>query len=366
MFSKVRLACYSLSHCIVDLCCFYLLMGYLAPAVDGATASLWFLLYDTVAFGLQPLLGIVLDRLSCSHKAARLFSALGVLLTVFAVLLRSYAIVSIALAALGNALFHIGGGVDTLRCGGGRMAPNGIFVATGAVGVSVGSLLGRGLAGSFCDCVILGLSVLSFALCVIALLRDRNTSRHTASCSHTYPTDTVSYDRAKRPPALAVVIIAFSVVVLRAFIGAALSLPVTLSGVLVILPGLCSALGKALGGVLADRFGARRVGALTVAMSAVCFALSGVFPPLSLAGLLLFNCSMPITLCVTASALERFHGLAFGLTTLGLLIGTLPCFFFSVKSVITPTVCIMMIIVSAVLLWACSGNEPNRSKYNER
>ena len=80
-------------------------------------------------------------------------------------------------------------------------------------------------------------------------------------------------------------------------------------------------LGKGLGGVLADRFGWIRiaVGALLASSPLLSFGASN--PVAGLAGLFLFNMTMPVTLVATANALPRWPGFAFGLTCLALIIG---------------------------------------------
>jgi hypothetical protein len=70
---------------------------------------------------------------------------------------------------------------------------------------------------------------------------------------------------------------------------------------------------------------------------------------LSLAGLVLFNMAMPLTLCATAALLPRDPGLAFGLTTLALLVGTAPLFFFD----LTPVSAAVFVAVSGLIAVLC-------------
>ena len=46
---------------------------------------------------------------------------------------------------MGNACFHVGGGIQVLNDGGDRAAPLGIFVSPGAFGIFSGTLLGGSL-----------------------------------------------------------------------------------------------------------------------------------------------------------------------------------------------------------------------------
>ena len=155
-----RLAYYTAAHMLVDMCCFYILYGcVLSCAKLGVTAAvLCFVLYNTLAFGLQAVFGYIADK--SADKGKRIQGSMAVagcsLLT--AAVVGAYlpallagsntcsgaaAYAAALTAAVGNALFHTGGGTDTLLSGEGRMAPNGIFVASGATGVALGTLAGR-------------------------------------------------------------------------------------------------------------------------------------------------------------------------------------------------------------------------------
>ena len=65
---------------------------------------------------------------------------------------------------------------------------------------------------------------------------------------------------------------------------------------------------------------------LALALSVPLLALFYESPALSAIGLVLFNIPMPVTLCAVADLLPYNPGLAFGLTTLALLVGVVPVF----------------------------------------
>ena len=52
---------------------------------------------------------------------------------------------------------------------------------------------------------------------------------------------------------------------------------------------------------------------------------------ISLLGVMMFSMTMPITLAILVSVLKNRPGLAFGLTTIGLFLGTAPIFFIKIK-----------------------------------
>lgn len=103
---------YTLSHAAVDLACGYILYSmYRAGAMPVGRTVLLFLLYNTLAFGLQIVFGAVCDRFG----GCRLTAVLGCLSTVIGVTVGSSApVLAVLLVGVGNAAFHTGGGCDTL------------------------------------------------------------------------------------------------------------------------------------------------------------------------------------------------------------------------------------------------------------
>ena len=72
---------------------------------------------------------------------------------------------------------------------------------------------------------------------------------------------------------------------------------------------------------------------------------------LSLIGIMLFSMTMPVTLALLVSRLKKSPGIAFGLTTIGLFIGSLPAFFFTIDSpIINAIVFTILTILSTIIL----------------
>ena len=106
--------CIPFSHYCVDFACFYMLFfGFrnsLPPA--GATldtVSMGFLLYNILAFGLQPLIGY-----ACDARKDIPIALIGCGLLLLGLALISFPWTSLVLCALGNACFHIGGRISSL------------------------------------------------------------------------------------------------------------------------------------------------------------------------------------------------------------------------------------------------------------
>lgn len=95
--------------------------------------------YNCIAFGAQPLLGLLTDRLG----RPTWFAAAGTGIAALAVALSAdHPQAAAVCVATGNALFHVGAGAVVLGESGGRAARPGIFVAPGAFGVWLGIQLG--------------------------------------------------------------------------------------------------------------------------------------------------------------------------------------------------------------------------------
>lgn len=286
---------YAAGHFWVDFSCALLMFSQLSGTGEWA---LCVLLYNFCAFALQMPIGLLADRLDREGPVA----ALGCGLMAGGWALAPLPLAAAVTAGLGNACFHVGGGVYTLRRWGDRAAPLGVFVSPGAFGIYFGTLLGRrdGFPGW-----LTAAGLLLFALALL-LTEDR------APILKEGPAP----DRNVVP----VLACCFLVVVLRSYLGMVLSFPWKTGGwALAVVCALV--LGKAAGGFLGDRLGMVRASALSLGLSAVLFFLSGS-PWAGTAAVLLFNMTMPITLWAAARLLPP--GLAFGTLTFALFLGFLP------------------------------------------
>lgn len=289
-------AAYAFSHFAVDLGC--------AFAVFSQGFGAWeLLLYNLLAFAMQMPLGLLADIL----KKNRLFSLLGISLVGICCLFPNRSFVDVCLLGLGNGLFHIGGGLDVMDRHPNLAGPLGAFIAPGALGVYLGTVLGKGGRGTFPVLTALLWSLVAILLC-------RKKAGHIAKAPVKLPEKVILL------PAL----LLFLVVVLRS-VGGAVSLPWR-SGPLSLVAVCAIILGKMLGGVLSDRLGPIPVSICSLCLSAALFCFAD-HPAPGLLALLLFNMTMPITLFVLSKMMPNAKGLAFGLLTFALFLGFLPSFF---------------------------------------
>ncbi len=297
---------YSLLHFLVDGVCAWGMLGRFA----GFDAIL---IYNFCAFALQLPLGAVLDRLG-GKRMPMVFAGVGCALTLIG------AFTSPILLGIGNALFHVGGGVDVIREGG-RCEKLGIFVAPGALGLYLGGLLADRALPILPVLVVMGLLLIP--------LRGR---------LENFPEPT------KKAP-VPLILCCFAVVVLRSFVGFQVVFPWK-TGWLAFAAVAAVVLGKMAGGVLAARFGAKRVTMVSLSAAAICFAL-GEIPVFGLCALLCFNMTMPLTLYALWRRFPRYPGAVFGSLTLALFLGFLPAAY----GISIPINGVFASFLSLLLLW---------------
>jgi len=130
---SANLAVYGLAHALVDAISAGMLFTLWHLKVLSVTETgFCFLFYNLLAFGTQPVLGLVMDRMQRSRGGAMAGCLLMVLATIG---FTQRPLLSIVLVGLGNALFHLGAGSICLNLTAGRAAASGIFVAPGAAGL---------------------------------------------------------------------------------------------------------------------------------------------------------------------------------------------------------------------------------------
>ena len=291
---RKRLAANACVHALVDFSCALLIFGRLGGETGPLERSL---LYNFFAFAMQMPVGILADWLG----RCRYFSVGGCLLAAAAWFLPPNLGAAVA-AGLGNACFHVGGGLDTLNGSGSRAGPLGIFVAPGALGVYLGTAwAGASEAWRLPAVLLLAASAVILARCGEA--------------------ETAPPELASGRGVWAAAVCFLAVVILRSWMGLAADFPWKAQ---LGLAAVCAvAGGKAAGGLLADRLGMRPVVIGSLTLAAVCFAGSRTAIA-GLAALLFFNMTMPLTLWAVADQMPGMKGFSFGLLTFGLFLGALP------------------------------------------
>jgi MFS transporter, FSR family, fosmidomycin resistance protein len=300
-----NLIVYSFAHAVVDAVCAIAIFSI--PIFNKISFNEFFnlvVLYGLLAFGLQIFFGIICDK----YKSPKLFAIMGIILTLISVLLISqFPIFSIIFAGIGNALFHIGGGTISLNIIPKKATAPGIYVAPGAIGLFLGVLIGKK------ELFPLTYSIFLLVLTLFLVLITNEPK--------------IDYQRKQVKKSnifwLIIIFILISVII-RSFIGFMIIFTWKSNFILSVIFVIGVFLGKALGGVLGDKFGWMKLGVTSLLISAFLLAFGVNNPILGIIGIFLFNFTMPITLVVISNMFSGRPGFSFGLTVLALIIGALP------------------------------------------
>ena len=318
---EVTTFAYALCHFVVDFACVSSMLCAVSRVLGDSgqgsmeVVALSILLYDIVAFTLQLPIGIALDQLDKNSYAALLSYALvgaGVILSLVPIALLEWP--AILLLAIGNALFHSAGGLSVLNISQKHAGPSGIFIATGAIGVFLGTQsaqMGR-LQIAF------SLLVLLFLCALITLVVQKVNKKYWNVHNVSFDISELSFNTL-----LAIALLSL-VVALRSYAGMVMAFPWKSEMLLLVLSILGVFAGKALGGVVADRIGFRTTAIFSLTVAATLFVPSWEIPVMGLLGVFFFNFTMSITLASLANILPNAKGTAFGLASFSLAVGALP------------------------------------------
>ncbi len=330
---------HTVMHAVVDFGCATLVMGIAKKAgLSLPMAAMLVILYDFCAFALQFPAGILTDRLNRNS----LIAAVGCFLVAVGFVLRPCPVAACTVAGIGNALYHVGGGVDVLNLSGRKAALSGIFVGTGDLGLYLGLNAYR---VSFAEPVAIVLLLLGTAVLIGLYLLVR----------YRYRIDNVPCKRLIEPVRLndrqwLILWCMLITVCLRSCFGMCM----TYSWRSVFTGGLAAAtaimLGKMLGGIIGDRIGWMKTTVVSLSAAAVLFVFADGNMGCGLTALLLFNMTMPITLCVAVDLFRTRKGAAFGLVSAMLFFGLIPTFDTIVEQIKKTPLIVAAVVASAVLL----------------
>lgn len=339
--SKVNImVMFTTIHFFVDITCIFMMTAFLIPSLPDRTVWLWcVILYNFFAFAFQLPAGAAADRIG---KPAAV-SAFGCLLIAASFLLTRFPAEAAVIAGMGNACFHIGGGISVLKISERKAALSGIYVSTGAFGVylapklaAVRSAVFMGIPFYLCAAFIMMILMLICAAALalgfaknMAASQDNKNIKKKSDCSLNYESGCVSYVFKFT----AVLCMTFTVC-LRSYVGTILNFDWKSNGILGLLFVLGIVFGKIAGGIVGDRFGWLETSSASLCISAIMFIFAPSFPVCGILGVFLFNMTMPVTLTALANIYPQNQGLAFGMTTFALFIGIIPSMFGAIGAII--------------------------------
>lgn len=322
---------YAFIHFSVEFCCFYYIYTRMGSTANSAVYTL---LYDALAFVPQVFIGVLTDNFKKLNVGA-----IGALFIFTAMLLRPF-LPSFLLLTVGNALVHVSGANATLRGAGGKLSAAGVFVSGGSLGIIAAQLYS---AAEYP--VLLPTVCITVSFVLMCVLHGR--IEHEA--------DANGFDTSSEIPVWLTVILVSAIICARSYVGYAIPTSWKKETWQTALLFFSMFAGKAAGGILADRFGSRKVGVLSLLLSMPFLIAGDRFMVISLIGVCFFSMTMAITLGVLVSRFPDMPGLSFGITTVALFAGSAPAFFvqpsrFSSQAVIVIT----LTLVAAVSLYLCT------------
>ena len=245
---------YAYIHLITEIACFYFL-----EKVTGNWRFIWLIpfIYDGMAFVPQALIGYISDKF---HKIN--FSLIGIGLMVISYILcfglNINLYTCLIMLCLGNACIHINGAEVTLKTSNGKLSHSAIFVAGGSFGVISGKLLATSIV-PYWGILFLVITTIPF------ILLAKTYEKENDNC------DNFNYANTKIA-SIAIILLAVFVVFVRGYIGYGLPTAWNKTIIQTVILYFTMGIGKALGGILSDVFGIRKV-AVMITIFAIPFLL---------------------------------------------------------------------------------------------
>ena len=322
----------SLCHMGIDFLCAFSLYHSFSERYEA------FLLYNFCAFALQMPFGILIDiwsnRCKKTIRPGMLFMLGGVLLTIIG------SFVSNIILGIGNALFHVGGGVLTIHedddhdLNGKAL---GCFVAPGAIGLILGILYHS------TDLYLIIQIIVSVVLGLVSLFAYKKSEEKQLVIKYRK----FSFERKEL---LYIIVLCFVVVIIRSLTGMAIVFPWKKGNLITIISVIAVASGKTIGGFLSSKIGMEKTVMITLCISALAY-LFGNSIYFGLVALLFFNMTMPITLYLLAMNMSDMPGFAFGILTFGLFLGYLPVHYGYLNDLSPYLFGVIASIVSLIILY---------------
>ncbi len=301
---------YSICHFIVDFVCAIFILGKL-PYISNTSNEFVtaMIIYNFFAFAFQVPLGYILDKL----RAYKYVAIIGLCFIGLCYLINLNNVFMLAtIVGIGNALFHLEGGVNIYSVSKRKAFLNGLFVAPGALGIFLGTTFHNELIVTYLPITLIIISIVLLFLVqkreiYKGLMENRIDNFNNFSI------------------ALIVILIGLSIIV-RSIGGSAIIYTWKNDFILGFIYTLSITIGKAFGGLFADKFGLFKVALISLACSAICLILGYNVHFFAYIGILLFNIPMSITLTILENTLSKKIACAVGLNTMFLFIGFLICF----------------------------------------
>lgn len=331
-------AVYFFVHFTIEVASFYLLYSRIAPTPMWTVLAL---LYDALAFVPQCFFGVIADR----YKKVN-FGLIGCVIVLISLVIQ-HNMISLVFVGFGNAFAHIGGAQKTLTTSENKITPTSLYVGGGSFGVIIGQLLGalqNKLLISLPIMLLLGSIIILIVISKKSALEEKKWNLRIT----------------KNHSVLVILVLAFLVVVIRAYIGYAVPTEWNKTKAQAILLFFTMGLGKILGGLFCDTIGYYKTALISSVLSLPFLLFGNSIMILSLIGIGLFSMTMPITIAMLVSLFPKQPCFAFGITTVALFVGTLPVFFIRPSSLFEHQITVLILIVIATLVMLICLEKENK------
>ena len=298
---KLLIVLLSVMHFLCDLICVFKVIGVLSVKyLLGHT--LIFVLYNSVAFLLQPLAGLIVDKY---HKEKYIL-IISCLCLVLGVLFNNLFLSCICLG-LANQIFHVAGGKICTNISTSKSWHLGLFVSLGAIGLMLGTHFYQ-----YKLLLVIPLVLYAILSVVVFLLY-----KEVNICNEKkyIPQDSNKFKR------IFAIVLLLIVVFIRSLVGKIMHYDFEMNLTYIVLFGIACAFGKFLGGVLKDMFGSMKVIFASLTLCGIILIFFDNIFILMLLGVILINISMPITLFEFNKINPGHEGLNFGLLAAALFPG---------------------------------------------
>lgn len=319
-------------HFVVEVVCFY----FLSKISNSPFIWLVPFLYDAFAFVPQSIIGYIKDKYSKFNV-----SLIGVGLLFIGIFLFSCLTINkfvlLFFICFGNAFIHVGGASNTLKNSKGKLSHSAIFVSGGSFGVILGRLLTKTIFPSWL------LLPLILTMIPFIMYADTFNSKDSNCKDFNYVKNNLNYK--------VIIILAIIVIIVRGYMGYGIPTSWNKTDLQNVYLFFIMGFGKALGGILSDLYGIRKVSIFSTLLAIPFLLIGDNLMLISLLGVMFFSMTMSITLAILVSCLQKAPCLAFGLTTIGLFLGTAPIFFFKItSSILNASMIIILSLLCTIIL----------------
>ncbi len=331
------------AHGVSD-CSAGLIMGSLTNSISIYGVGSMVLLYNVLAFGAQPLAGILTDKLK-NPKLAVLTGLFLMAVAVIMYFINPFA--AVLFAGLASAIFHVGGGALALCSTPDRSSGAGLFSAPGVAGLAIGGYLA--VSDIFPSVIIVvllsALAVFVFAL-KVPILPYNATRQENEFEKHDF-----------------IMLILLLAIALRSAVWNIFQHIEQGEITNIILISLSAAGGKIIGGYAGDIIGWRRYSfsALLLAIPLLILGETSIY--FLLPGIALLQSVTPIMVTAIYMNMKRLPATSSGLTFgLAIAAGGLPFVSndFSAKEYSSPLIISGVLILTAVLIYVSIQRKINK------